>query len=96
MKGRTIGTPVPQSRYFKLSEEARQEVKRRSRARYQADPEGHRRRIYCRLLEAGRIKCPSESTLLRYGIPLESYAVRRKSSHLESDASTNSSMENSN
>ena len=80
------------SRYWKLSEEARQEVKRRSKARYQADPEGHRRRIYCRLLEAGKIKCPSESTLLRYGIPLDSYDVRRKSSHLESDAST-SSME---
>ena len=76
MKGRTIGTSVPQSRYFKLTEEARAEVKRRSRARYALDPEGHRRRIYCRLLEAGKIKCPSEKTLLRDGLPLESYGVR--------------------
>ena len=84
---------VPQSRYFRLSEEARAEVKRRSRARYQADPEAHRRRIYCRLLEAGKIKRPSETTLVRYGIPLRSYDLRRKSGELESDASTTSSME---
>ena len=90
------------SRYFKLSEDARAVVEERSRARYEADPEAHRKRIYLRLLETGKIRCPAERTLLRYGIQPELalertlFGARRKCADVESDAKAAGSMENAN
>ena len=88
------GVRPSSSRYFRLTEERREAIKERAKARYTDAPEAQRRRVYLRLIKTGKIKRPAEKTLLRYGIPPDGLDVRRKKEdHLESNASTTSSME---
>ena len=60
------------SRSFAMNEDARDHLKRRAKLRYMLDPERHRLKRYLRCLNAGKVQCPKQSTLLRHGIePLE-------------------------
>ena len=62
---------TPASRYFRLPEEKRLELKRRQKARYwQKNAESIRRRCYQRVLDAGKIECPKQSTLEKYDLIL--------------------------
>ena len=63
-------TEAPVSRYFQLSEEKRIEPKRRQKARYWQNADSIRRRCYQRVLGAGKIKCPNQSTLEKYDLLL--------------------------
>ena len=56
------------SRYFALDEDAREAPKARARLRYMRDHERHRLKCYLRCLNAGKVQCPKQSTLLRHGI----------------------------
>ena len=56
-------TEAPASRYFRLPEEKRLEFKRSQKARYRQNAELIRKRCYQRVLDAGKIKCPKQSTL---------------------------------
>ena len=59
---------TPTSRYFRLPEEKRLEFKRRQKARYWQNADSIRRRCYQRVLDAGKIKCPKQSTLEKYDL----------------------------
>ena len=59
---------TPPSRYFRLPEEKRLEFKRRQKVRYWQNAESIRRRCYQRVLDAGEIKCPKQSTLEKYDL----------------------------
>ena len=61
-------TEAPVSRYFQLPEERRLEFKRRQKARYWQNADSIRRRCYQRVLNAGKIKCPEQSTLEKYDL----------------------------
>ena len=61
---------TPPSRYFRLPEEKRLEFKRRQKVRYWQNAESIRRRCYQRVLDAGKIKCPKQSTLEKYNLIL--------------------------
>ena len=61
-------TQGPVSRYFRLPEEKRLEFKRRQKARYWQNADSIRRRCYQRVLDAGKIKCPKQSTLEKYDL----------------------------
>ena len=63
------GVPVP--RYFRLSEEKRLEFKSRQKARYWQNADSIRKRCYQRVLDAGKIKCPKQATLEKYGFAKE-------------------------
>ena len=56
------------SRYFAMDDDARETLKKRARIRYMLDPERHRLKRYLRCLNAGKVQCPKQSTLLRHGI----------------------------
>ena len=73
MEGFTEGSApghAPVSRYFRLSEEKRIEFKRRQKARYWQNADRIRKRCYQRVLDAGKIKCPKQSTLEKYNLIL--------------------------
>ena len=64
---------TPISRYFRLPEEKRLEFKRRQKARYWQNADRIRKRCYQRVLDAGKIKCPKQSTLEKYDLILTAY-----------------------
>ena len=59
---------TPPSRHFRLPEGKRLEFKRRQKVRYWKNTESIRRRCYQRVLDAGKIKCPKQSTLEKYDL----------------------------
>ena len=59
---------APVSRYFRLPEEKRAELKQRQKARYWQNADLIRRRCYQRVLVAGKIKCPKQATLEKYDL----------------------------
>ena len=61
-------TEAPVSRYFRLPEQKRLELKRRQKARYWQNADSIRRHCYQRVLDAGKIKCPKQSTLEKYDL----------------------------
>ena len=63
-------TEAPASRYFRLSEEKRLEFKSGQKARYWQNADSICRRCYQRVLDAGKIKCPKQSTLEKYDLIL--------------------------
>ena len=69
---------APVSRYFRLSEEKRIELKRRQKARYWQNADLIRRRCYQRVLVAGKIKCPKQATLEKYGFAKEQDLVSER------------------
>ena len=48
--------------------EQQREARQRAKERYAKNRERHILRVYSRLLEAGRIRCPRQSTVERYGL----------------------------
>ncbi len=56
------------SRYFAMDEDARETLKKRARLRYMREPERHRLKRYLHCLNAGKVQCPKQSTLMRHGI----------------------------
>ena len=48
--------------------EQQREARERAKERYRKDPKRHILRVYLRLLEAGKIRCPRQSTVERYGL----------------------------
>ena len=48
--------------------EQQREARERAKERYAKDRKRHILRVYLRLLEAGKIRCPRQSTVERYGL----------------------------
>ena len=59
---------APISRYFRLPEDKRLELKRRQKARYWQNADSIRKRCYQRVLDAGKIKCSKQATLEKYDL----------------------------
>ena len=54
-----------------MQPEQKREARQRAKERYANNRERHILRVYSRLLETGRIRCPRQSTIERYGLILE-------------------------
>ena len=69
---------APVSRYFRLPEDKRVEFKRKQKARYWQNADSICKRCYQRVLDVGKIKCPKQATLEKYGFAKEQDLVSER------------------